>query len=213
MSTAEARPAPRGGRADKHAMILDGALRVFARCGYPRASVDVIAKEAGVSTRTIYNHFRDKTELYAAVVSASTEAVSAHHIALIDRHLRKVTDLRTDLTDLAVDWSSDRPEHEAHFALFRQSRSVPEIPEQTLEEWYRNGPVRVRAALARRLEDLAARGLLRVDDPELAALQFSVLVSLPDPSGHSRPRGREEAARFAAEGVRTFLHGHAPAEG
>jgi len=33
------------------------------RDGYTRASIDAISAEAGVSTRTIYNHFTDKAML------------------------------------------------------------------------------------------------------------------------------------------------------
>lgn len=202
--------APRGGRADKHAMILDGALRVFARRGYAAASVGDIAKEAQVSTRTIYNHFHDKLDLYQAVMAASTEVVAENHIALLDRHLRKVTDVQADLTELAVAWSAHEPEHDSHFALMEQSRNVPELPAEALEQWHRNGPGRVRKALADHLADLAARGLLRVEDPELAAHQFGALVALPDPSNPASHRSSEETARIAEAAVATFLHGHAP---
>ncbi|MFE3458369.1 TetR/AcrR family transcriptional regulator [Nocardiopsis aegyptia] len=211
MST-EDRPAPRGGRADKRAMILDGALRVFARCGYAGAGIDGIAKEARVSTRTIYNHFRDKAELYQAVRTASVAFIADHHVALIDDHLRRVDDLAADLTSLAVAWSSPRDDHEPHFTLFRQDASViPGVSEELEERWHRDGPVRVRSVLAQHLERLADEGLLRIDDPALAALQFSVLVSLPDPSHRRSARSAGAVERIAAAGVRTFLYGHATA--
>jgi AcrR family transcriptional regulator len=52
----------------KRAAIARAALELFVREGYERASVDAIAAEAGVSKRTVYNHFADKEQLFLAVV-------------------------------------------------------------------------------------------------------------------------------------------------
>jgi AcrR family transcriptional regulator len=91
-----------GGQPDKHRAILDGALVMFARDGYMRASLDAIAAEAGVSNRTIYNHFADKAELFQAVIQESTQRVSDTMIDVIDRHLGKVVDLEADLIELGL---------------------------------------------------------------------------------------------------------------
>ena len=48
--------------------IQRAALALFSRDGYERTSVDAIAAEAGVSKRTVYNHFGDKENLFLAVV-------------------------------------------------------------------------------------------------------------------------------------------------
>ncbi|WP_424532941.1 helix-turn-helix domain-containing protein [Sphaerisporangium viridialbum] len=55
---------PRGGLADKRRAILAGALTVFARDGYTRATTEAISAQAGVSSRTLYNHFQDKARLF-----------------------------------------------------------------------------------------------------------------------------------------------------
>ena len=52
----------------KHAAILDGAIDVFIETGYELASMDKIAQTAGVSKRTVYNHFGSKEQLFQAVV-------------------------------------------------------------------------------------------------------------------------------------------------
>ena len=56
---------------DKRRAILAGALTVFARDGYTRASIDAIAAQAIVSTRTIYNHFQCKAHLFQTVIQES----------------------------------------------------------------------------------------------------------------------------------------------
>lgn len=49
--------------------ILSGAIRVFTEKGFDTASMDGIAEAAGVSKRTIYNHFSSKEALFQAIVS------------------------------------------------------------------------------------------------------------------------------------------------
>src|SRR5882724_649463 len=49
--------------------LIGAATRVFLREGYGRASIDKVAREAGVSTRTIYGRFRNKADLLTAVIT------------------------------------------------------------------------------------------------------------------------------------------------
>jgi AcrR family transcriptional regulator len=44
--------------------LLCSARNVFARDGYYRASLNEIASNAGVTTGSIYSHFRDKEDLF-----------------------------------------------------------------------------------------------------------------------------------------------------
>ena len=55
-------------KSKKRAMILEGAIDVFIRMGYELASMDKIAETAGVSKRTVYNHFGSKENLFQAIV-------------------------------------------------------------------------------------------------------------------------------------------------
>src|SRR5271154_4023264 len=49
--------------------LIGAATRVFLREGYVHASIDKVAHEAGVSTRTIYERFKNKADLLAAVIT------------------------------------------------------------------------------------------------------------------------------------------------
>jgi TetR/AcrR family transcriptional regulator, regulator of autoinduction and epiphytic fitness len=53
----------------KREAILNGAVQVFIEWGYDNASMDQIAEAAGVSKRTVYNHFLNKENLFQAVVA------------------------------------------------------------------------------------------------------------------------------------------------
>ena len=52
----------------KREAILDGAVKVFIEKGYDVSSMDEIADTAGVSKRTVYNHFESKEALFRTVV-------------------------------------------------------------------------------------------------------------------------------------------------
>ncbi|GAA1547768.1 TetR/AcrR family transcriptional regulator [Actinomadura kijaniata] len=197
------------GRGDKRRAILDGALAVFAREGYTRAAVDAIAAEAGVSTRTIYNHFADKAALFQAVVEESSTRVAEAQTAVIDRHLRKVVDLEDDLVEFGLDWTAPMTGHEAHTALVRRiNAEAGHVPPDVIEAWQEKGPRRVIRALADHLRRLADRGLLEFDDPERAALQLMLLVGVTNWSYRAAPRTDAEVEATVRAGVRTFLHGN-----
>lgn len=53
----------------KRELILDGAIKVFTENGFDTSSMDKIADVAGVSKRTIYNHFISKESLFQAIVA------------------------------------------------------------------------------------------------------------------------------------------------
>ena len=56
--------------------ILDAALAAFSRSGYHTASIDDIAKEAGVSKALIYEHFASKQELYADLIARTARELN-----------------------------------------------------------------------------------------------------------------------------------------
>jgi AcrR family transcriptional regulator len=52
---------------DKRRLILDAAVRVFARKGYHSSRVGDIAEEAGVAHGLLYHYFRSKEELLETI--------------------------------------------------------------------------------------------------------------------------------------------------
>jgi len=197
-------------RAGKRQEVLAGALTVFARDGYARASVDVIAAEAGVSTRTLYNHFGDKAGLFRAVIQDSATRVAAAQVAIIDEHLGRLTDLEADLVAFGIHWRMPMPDYAEHSALVRQvNAEAGHIPQEAVDAWQEAGPLAVRRALAARLAAFAADGLLRVDDPMRAALHFSLLISGANPSYRGGRTAPDEITEAVTTGVHAFLHGYA----
>ncbi|MCP2168909.1 TetR/AcrR family transcriptional regulator [Goodfellowiella coeruleoviolacea] len=87
---------------DRRAHVLDAALLVFARYGYRKASMDDVAKAAGISRPGLYFYFASKQELFrAAVEHALEDSVTAAQLALAD----PVRPLRERLIEAFDHWS------------------------------------------------------------------------------------------------------------
>lgn len=203
------RARPRGGLADKRRAILAGALTVFARDGYTRASVDAISAEAGVSTRTLYNHFVDKAQLFQTVIQESATRAAEAQIAIINRHLSKIVDLESDLIEFGLDFAVPPTGYTEHFALVRQiNAEADHIPHAAITAWQETGPLRVRRELAHHLQQTKFRGLLRVDDAEQAAFHLMMLVSVVNPTYIGAAPTQQEITKIVTSGVKVFLHGY-----
>jgi AcrR family transcriptional regulator len=77
-------------RARTRAVLLDAALRVFARKGAGAAAIHEIAAEAGVANGTFYNYFRTREEL-----------LEAASVRLAERFDREIGASYTHVTDPA----------------------------------------------------------------------------------------------------------------
>ena len=72
--------AERPGVADKRRVILDAAVRVFARHGYHSSRVGDIAEEAGIAHGLLYHYFASKEEVLATIFRENWGAlVAAFH--------------------------------------------------------------------------------------------------------------------------------------
>src|SRR3989442_5170623 len=65
------------GQEDKRRLILDAAVRVFARKGYHAARVGDIAEEAGVAYGLLYHYFSSKEEVLRNVFRETWRALIA----------------------------------------------------------------------------------------------------------------------------------------
>ncbi|MFD5464421.1 TetR/AcrR family transcriptional regulator [Kitasatospora sp. NPDC127059] len=205
------------GRPEKRKAITRAATTVFGREGYVRASMDAIAAEAGVSKRTVYNHFADKETLFLSVALQNSAELTELIRELMARHLDRVLDPRRDLVAFAVERANAVLAAGEHGALGRAIRAeVANIPADVLEAWLEAGPVASQRDLAERFTALTERGLLAVRDPELAAEQFTLLTfhGVAERSfWGALPVAGAEVERVAEQGVDAFLTIHGPAAG
>jgi len=74
--TASDPAAPTTARSPKAEQVLEAASSIFCEQGYGSASMDAIARQAGVSKATLYAHFAGKDQLFAAIVGAACRSHS-----------------------------------------------------------------------------------------------------------------------------------------
>jgi TetR/AcrR family transcriptional regulator, mexJK operon transcriptional repressor len=205
---------PAGGSEHKRAAIVRAALELFLRDGFARTSVDAIAEEAGVSKRTIYNHYGDKESLFLSVVGDTYDAMIGAVVGLMQKHL-------TDVPDGQVE--ENIIEFARAFALFAAARSsersaiirlmMTEAPHFPALRAVQMRPRSITGAIAERLIILDARGLLEVPDPEEAANHLFALT-MGQMNNRSLfgalPLSDEDITRMATSGARTFLRAYRP---
>jgi AcrR family transcriptional regulator len=197
------------GRSDrKRRAILEAATEAFLRQGFLGTSMDEIAAAAAVSKQTVYKHFSDKESLFREIVVTTVDEISEPNYEEV-LGLEDSGDLEADLRRLARR-QLDRVMQPRLLALRRlvigESGRFPELGRL----FYERGPGRTISALSMTFERLAQRGLVELDDPQVAAAHFNWLVmSTPLNAamllGDDQVPSRADLGHFADSGVRVFL--------
>lgn len=60
------------GKRGKREQIVKAAVKIFLEKGFAATSMNAVAEEAGVIKATIYSHFKDKEQLFAAIIQEIT---------------------------------------------------------------------------------------------------------------------------------------------
>jgi TetR/AcrR family transcriptional repressor of mexJK operon len=191
----------------KRATILDAAEELFVSSGYELTSVDAIAARAGVSKRTVYDHFGDKQSLFRSVLERVDDALIATVRAAIEQELTDGRDLRDALLGFLQRLMTDAipsPTYATFRRLNARTASAPRQPGRSREE-----PERM---LEERFAQLAADGELEVSDPRRAVQHFSILTLRlaldaidQDPTGSL---DRPEIEEILTDGVDAFLRAY-----
>jgi TetR/AcrR family fatty acid metabolism transcriptional regulator len=92
---------------NKYDLILEAAVKVFARQGFYQSTIAQIAKEAGVSDGTIYLYFKNKDDILVHFFSYRTKQVFERfraEVKIADNSLDKLRNLiRRHLTEFQRD--------------------------------------------------------------------------------------------------------------
>jgi AcrR family transcriptional regulator len=108
---------------------------VFAERGYPDATVDEVASEAGASRATFYLHFKSKTELTAALVEDVTPFAVERYRLLDELLASGGSSLRDNLRNWLSDWLGIWSESaQASHALLQAAMLEPEVEKQRLRQ-------------------------------------------------------------------------------
>ena len=148
----------------KRAAILAAAARLFMGGGYATVSMDMVAKEAGVSKATLYAHFTGKEALFAAIVGERCQVIAAE----AERMATQAASPDGALREMGRLWMRFllHPDSLAiHRTVIAECARFPDLA----KAFYAAGPGAGRAWLMRRLSEEQRQGRLRADsDPGVA---------------------------------------------
>ncbi|RLJ52031.1 TetR family transcriptional regulator [Litoreibacter meonggei] len=158
-------------RGRKYDQVIAGARDVFLAQGFEGASVDLIAREAGVSKATLYSYFPDKRILFIEV--AKQECASQADRALqVDATDVPVREMLTAMSYKMMEFLTSNFAQRIFRICVAESDRFPELG----REFYASGPKLLEDRLSEYFEHACERGELKIDDIGLAAMQFQELM-------------------------------------
>ncbi|MBR0648259.1 TetR/AcrR family transcriptional regulator [Roseomonas terrae] len=200
----EAPPRRRLGEADRLRLLREAAEDVFLRDGYAAARMDDVAALAGMSKRTLYQHFPSKAELFGAVMKDCFGPVA------IDPALESEPELAAALCGMLVALTHHIFEPRQVAILRLVIGEVKRSPE--LADAFNRAVLDKGAnALERRLAAEVAKGRLSLTDPvEGAHMLFGMAIGAAHMFlllGLQGPPTEAEMHRLTRDAVDVFLRG------
>jgi AcrR family transcriptional regulator len=155
----------------KRQAILDAAVQNFLAIGYERTTLEMVAKDANVSTATVYKHFSTKRALFGSIMERvwETEVDPADSV-------EQETDSVAILTAIGQEYAQvlRQPQVEALFRVI--IAEAPRFPELGEELYYRGKEPYLKRlhAYLQKESDLKR---FEIADIPLAARQFLGMIN------------------------------------
>jgi AcrR family transcriptional regulator len=151
----------------KRRQIIQGARAVFLAQGFDAASMNDIARAAGVSKGTLYVYFKHKEQLFEAIVEQECEA-QAEGIFELEHGDHDVEAMLTRLGFAYIRFLCRPEKASAIRTVIAIADRMPELG----RKFYEQGPAKGIAKLAAYIAAQVDAGVLVVEDCEVAAAQF-----------------------------------------
>lgn len=161
---------------DRRVLLIEAAEKVFVELGYGAASVDDIAKRAGMSKKTLYQLFDTKESLFTAVIAARRAALKDMIEAECCGDDQSPDQVLRKFLGQVARFVLARRQSALYRLVIAESQRAPELA----CAFYREGPSKARLALTQWLEMQNERGILAVAEPDSAAsMLFSMVIGEP----------------------------------
>lgn len=154
----------------KFDQVLEGAREVFMRDGFEGASVDDIARAAGVSKATLYSYFSDKRLLFSEVARLECNRQAEEALQDVGQD-DPIEDVLHEAANRIVRFFLSDFGQQVFRICVAESHRFPELGCR----FYASGPAMVRERLSQVLRPYVTKGILKIDDMDLAANQFGEL--------------------------------------
>jgi TetR/AcrR family transcriptional repressor of mexJK operon len=194
-------------QASKREKILETARILFMNQGFQSVSVDQIAAAVPVSKPTLYAHFKDKRELFIAVISDRCQVFLSSLKAGIESGDTPEMALYNFAREF-LDAILSKDSLQFHRTMIGESIAFPEMAKL----FYETGPMKTKNLLKDYLQSLDQKKTLRVEDPALSADIFLSMLK-----GHTHVKcllgitkkvTAKERDHIARGIVTIFLKGH-----
>jgi len=188
----------------KRRQIIEGARTIFRVLGFDAASMGEIAKAAGVSKGTLYVYFKDKDELFQAIVEKEC-AFQAEGVFDLDA---SDPDVAGTLTRMGIAFVKVLcvPER---LHTFRTVFAIADRKPNVGRTFYETGPGIGIAKMRAYFDAQVAAGRLTVVDTEVAAAQFiescHATMLKPMMFNFGPPPSLERIEHVVGIAVRTFM--------
>jgi AcrR family transcriptional regulator len=194
----------------KRRQIVEGARAVFLTNGFDAASMNDIARAAGVSKGTLYVYFTNKEQLFEAIIEQECEA-QAEAIFDLDHDDHDVEAMLTRLGNAYIKFLCRPEKAQAIRTVIAIAERMPELG----GKFYEKGPARGIAKLSSYIEAQVAAGVLAVEDCEIAAAQFmeacQAMIFKSMVFNFASAPSPERIERVVRIAVKTFLAAYRPA--
>jgi AcrR family transcriptional regulator len=187
-------------------IIFEAARQEFATSGYAASNMECVARRAGISTKTLYRLIPTKAAMFEAMVTDRLD----QFVAKIRLRPCQGTEIEPALKEALLACAELVLNHDV-VALQRmvlaESEKFPEIA----QTFYAKAMRRTVATLANWLRVEKERGLIAIDDPEIAAgILLGMLAFEPHRAamfGRKPLPGRKDLEKRVQICAKLFLHG------
>ena len=208
--------APSGEQADalrhKRKELLRVARRHFLTEGYAATRMEAVARDASVSTATLYAFFPSKTDLFKHVIDDASDDFARQ----IEGVRVNGGDVRAQLTAFAETYARFMGDPFVR-AVFRLVMAERKRFQPTVDRFFERGRGEIGGVLMQVIREHADKGALKVERPSWAAGQLMGMIEhpvffVPMVTG-DEVQSRRDPGDIAAQAVDTFLARYGTGQG
>jgi TetR/AcrR family transcriptional repressor of mexJK operon len=193
----------------KYNLIMNAATRIFSEKGYKAASMDEIAAAAPVSKATLYAHFKDKKNLFTAMlVDRCNNLSQIIDQVMVDPNL----DFRTGLQKIAYQFQELTQSQESMCILSLVVAEKKQFSE--IAEIFYTSVNLITGSLSKYLDAVAIRKEAHFKCTHLAAIMFVNMLKgdyfMKNLLGLPAQKSKQLQQELVDEAVHLFIQGHLP---
>jgi len=157
--------------ASKNTAIVNAASRLFLEKGFDGASMDEVARRAGVSKQTVYSHFSSKESLFSESIHA---AIAKYYPSLAIEKIEEHS-LEADLRAVCENYARLLMSEDA-MAMFRVLVAAAAKGPALAQIFWESGPRDMHEKLVEFLQVWVDKGALIINDTDKAAHRLITLL-------------------------------------